>query len=96
MDTEEALFEMLDKGQIDLIEYFDAPPVRKPGRSYQPVLEEGRYCLMAMNHPLASRTSLTVEDLLPYQICVYRFDRVPGFKEYMEEKYPAANLSEHA
>ena len=49
---------------------------------------------MSPSHPLASRKKLTLDDLKGQHIIVYRFDRIPGFREYVEECYPDIRLSE--
>ena len=36
-------------------------------------------------HPLASRETLTLDDLAGQHIIVYRFDRLPGLREYVEK-----------
>ncbi len=94
MESEEQLFIDLDSGALDAIEYFDCPRVHAAGRNFEPLIWEGRDCLMSPSHPLASRKKLTLDDLKGQHIIVYRFDRIPGFREYVEECYPEIRLSE--
>ena len=96
MESEDQLFSDLDSGALDAIEYFDCPRVHAAGRNFEPLIWEGRDCLMSPSHPLASRNKLTLDDLKGQHIIVYRFDRIPGFREYVEECYPDIRLSEDA
>ena len=94
MESEEQLFSDLDSGALDAIEYFDCPKAHAAGRNFEPLLVEGRDCLMSPSHPLAGRKELTLADLKGQHIIVYRFDRIPGFREYVEANYPEIRLSE--
>ena len=94
MESEDQLFIDLDSGALDAIEYFDCPRVHAAGRNFEPLIWEGRDCLMSPSHPLASRKKLTLDDLKGQHIIVYRFDRIPGFREYVEKCYPGIRLSE--
>ncbi len=94
MESEDRLFEELDCGALDAIEYYDCPRARACGRHFEELLREGRDCLMSPNHPLANRAELTLEDLRGQHIIVFRFDRIPGFREYVSENYPDIRLSE--
>lgn len=94
MESEDQLFSDLDSGALDAIEYFDCPKAHAAGRNFESLIWEGRECLMSPNHPLASRKELTLDDLKGQHIIVYRFDRIPGFREYVEECYPDIRLSE--
>ena len=94
MESEEQLFSDLDSGILDAFEYFECPRAHASGRNFEPLIREGRNCLMSPNHPLASRAELTLEDLRGQHIIVYRFDRIPGFREYVAEHYPDIRLSE--
>ena len=94
MESEEQLFSDLDSGALDAIEYFDCPKAHAAGRNFEPLLVEGRDCLMSPSHPLAGRKALTLADLKGQHIIVYRFDRIPGFREYVEANYPEIQLSE--
>ena len=96
MESEEQLFADLDAGMLDAVEYYDCPKAHAMGRSFLPLIFEGRDCLMGPGHPLANRKELTPEDLRGQHIIVFRFDRVPGFREYMEANYPDVKLSEEA
>ena len=94
MESEDQLFSDLDSGALDAIEYFDCPKAHAAGRDFEALIWEGRDCLLSPNHPLASRKELTLDDLRGQHIIVYRFDRIPGFREYVEECYPDIRLSE--
>ena len=94
MESEDQLFSDLDSGALDAVEYFDCPRAHAAGRNFEPLITEGRDCLMSPSHPLASRKKLTLDDLKGQHIIVYRFDRIPGFREYVEEYYPDIRLSE--
>lgn len=94
MKSEEQLFIDLDAGMLDAVEYFDGPRAHAAGRMFQPLIREGRNCLMWPSHPLASRKELTLEELRGQHIVVHRFERIPGFREYVEEHYPDIRLSE--
>ncbi len=94
MESEDQLFSDLDNGALDAVEYFECPRAHAAGRNFEPLLWEGRNCLMSPSHPLASRKALTMEDLRGQSIVVYRFDRIPGFREYMEKHYPDVKVSE--
>lgn len=94
MESEDQLFSDLDSGALDAIEYFDCPKAHAAGRDFEALIWEGRDCLMSPNHPLAARKELTLEDLKGQHIIAYRFDRIPGFREYVEECYPDIRLSE--
>lgn len=94
MENEEQLFIDLDNGALDVIEYFDCPKAHGSGRCYLPLIWEGRDCLMSANHPLAGRKELSLDDLRGQRLIVYRFDRIPGLKEHLEENYPDIILSE--
>ena len=94
MESEEQLFSDLDSGLMDVVEYFDAPKAHAPGRCYLPLVWEGRDCVMSPNHPLAGREELTLADLRGQRLVVYRFDRIPGFQEYVHANYPEIELSE--
>ena len=94
MESEDQLFSDLDSGALDAIEYFDCPKAHAAGRSFEPLIWEGRDCLLSPNHPLAARKELTLDDLKGQHIIVYRFDRIPGFREYVEERYPDIRLNE--
>ena len=50
--------------------------------------------MMSPNHPLASRASLTLDDLAGQHIIVYRFERLPGLREFIEQNYPQIRISE--
>ena len=63
MESEEQLFSDLDRGALDVIEYFDCPRAHAAGRNFAPLFREGRDCMMSPNHPLASRETLTLDDL---------------------------------
>ncbi len=94
MENEDQLFSDLDGGLLDAVEYHDCPRAHTAGRNFVPLITEGRDCLMSPNHPLAGKQQLTLEDLRGQHIIVYRFDRIPGFREYVEEHYPDIRLSE--
>lgn len=94
MESEDQLFSDLDGGALDAIEYYECPRAHAAGRNFEPLIWEGRDCLMSPNHPLANRKELTMEDLRGQHIIVYRFDRIPGFREYAEAHYPDIRLSE--
>ena len=94
MESEEQLFSDLDRGALDVIEYFDCPRAHAAGRNFEPLFWEGRDCMMSPNHPLASRETLTLDDLAGQHIIVYRFDRLPGLREYVEKWYPDIRISE--
>ena len=94
MENEDQLFADLDSGALDAFEYFDSPRAHAAGRRFEPLLREGRDCLMSPNHPLASRKSLTLDDLRGQHIIVHRFDRLPGFREFIEKNYPDIRISE--
>ena len=94
MESEDQLFIDLDRGALDVIEYFDCPRAHAAGRNFEPLFWEGRDCLMAPGHPLSSRKKLTLEDLSGQHIIVYRFDRLPGLREYIEKQYPDIRISE--
>ena len=96
MENEDQLFDDLDSGALDAIEYFECPRAHAAGRNFEPLIWEGRDCLVSPNHPLASRRELTLDDLKGQHLTVYRFDRIPGFRELVEERYPDIRLSEHA
>jgi DNA-binding transcriptional LysR family regulator len=94
MESEEQLFSDLDRGALDVIEYFDCPRAHAAGRNFEPLFWEGRDCMMSPNHPLASRDTLTLDDLAGQHIIVYRFDRLPGLREYVEKWHPDIRISE--
>ncbi|MBQ7520961.1 MAG: LysR family transcriptional regulator [Clostridia bacterium] len=94
MEREEQLFADLDKGQLDVVEYYDGVRARVPGRCYLPLIWEGRDCVMSPNHPLAGRKELTLDDLRGQRVVVYRFERVAGLREYLETHYPDIQFSE--
>ena len=94
MEGEEQLFADLDSGALDAVEYFECPRAHMDGRNFEPLIWEGRDCLMSESHPLASRKKLTLEDLRGQSIVVYRFDRIPGFREFVEKNYPEIRVSE--
>ena len=94
MESEDQLFADLDNGILDAVEYFDCPRAHSAGRVFAPLLWEGRNCLMSPNHPLASRKNLVLDDLHGQHIIVYRFDRLPGIREYIENNYPDIRISE--
>jgi DNA-binding transcriptional LysR family regulator len=94
MESEEKLFTDLDRGALDVVEYYDCPRAHSAGRSFVPLLREGRDCMMSANHPLANRESLTLDDLRGQHIIVYRFERLPGLREYIEKNYPEIRISE--
>ena len=77
-----------------VIEYFDCPRAHAAGRNFEPLFWEGRDCMMSPNHPLASHDILTLDDLAGQHIIVYRFDRLPGLREYVEKSYPDIRISE--
>ena len=94
MESEDQLFIDLDSGALDAVEYFDCPRAHAAGRCFEPLLREGRDVLMSPNHPLASRKSLTLDDLRGQHIIVHRFDRLPGFREMIEKNYPDIRITE--
>ena len=94
MESEDQLFTDLDRGALDVIEYFDCPRAHAAGRNFEPLFWEGRDCLLAPVHPLSSRKELTLDDLKGQHIIVYRFDRLPGLREYVEKHYPDIRISE--
>ena len=94
MESEDQLFIDLDRGALDVIEYFDCPRAHASGRNFEPLFWEGRDVLMSPSHPLADRKELTLEDLSGQHIIVYRFDRLPGLREYVEQNYPDIEISE--
>lgn len=94
MESEDQLFSDLDSGALDAVEYFESPRVHAAGRSFVPLIREGRDVLMSPGHQLAAREELTFSDLRGQHIIVYRFDRIPGFREYVETNYPEIQLSE--
>lgn len=94
MESEDKLFSDLDRGALDVIEYYDNPRAHAVGRHFEPLFREGRNCLMSPSHPLASRKELTLDDLNGQHIIVYRFDRLPGLREYISEFYPGIRISE--
>ena len=94
MESEDQLFIDLDRGALDVIEYYDCPRAHTAGRTFVPLIREGRDAMMSPNHPLASRASLTLDDLAGQHIIVYRFERLPGLREYIEQNYPQIRISE--
>ena len=94
MESEDKLFTDLDRGTLDVVEYYDCPRAHSAGRSFVPLLREGRDCMMSANHPLANREFLTLDDLRGQHIIVYRFERLPGLREYIEKNYPEIRISE--
>ena len=94
MESEDQLFNDLDSGALDAVEYFECPRAHAAGRNFVPLIWEGRNCLLSPSHPLAARNELTLEDLRGQHIIVYRFDRIPGFQEYMMERHPDIKVSE--
>ena len=94
MESEDQLFSDLDSGALDAVEYFECPRAHAAGRNFVPLILEGRDVLMSPGHPLADRKELTFSDLRGQHIIVYRFDRIPGFREYVEERYPDIRVSE--
>ena len=94
MESEDQLFTDLDRGALDVIEYFDSPRAHVSGRHFEPLFREGRDALMSPGHPLAARKELTLDDLVGQHIIVYRFERLPGLREYIEERYPGIRISE--
>lgn len=94
MESEEQLFSDLDSGALDAVEYFESPRAHAAGRNFVPLIREGRDVLMSPGHPLAARKELTFSDLRGQHVIVYRFDRIPGFREYVETYYPDIRVSE--
>lgn len=94
MESEDELFSDLDAGVLDAVEYYECARAHASGRNFAPVIREGRSCLLSPGHPLASREELTLEDLRGQHIIVYRFDRIPGFREYTAVHYPEIRVSE--
>ena len=94
MEPEDQLLNDLDRGALDVIEYYDCPRAHAAGRIFVPLIVEGRDAMMSPNHPLASRKSLTLEDLAGQHIIVYRFERLPGLREFIEQNYPQIRISE--
>ena len=94
MESEDQLFIDLDRGTLDIIEYFDCPHAHAAGRCFEPLFWEGRDVLMSPTHPLVSRDMLTLDDLSGQHIIVYRFDRLPGLREFVENHYPDIRISE--
>ena len=94
MEPEDQLLNDLDRGALDVIEYYDCPRAHTAGRTFVPLIREGRDAMMSPNHPLASRASLTLDDLAGQHIIVYRFDRLPGLREHVEKSYPDIRISE--
>ena len=94
MEPEDQLLNDLDRGALDVIEYYDCPRAHTAGRTFVPLIREGRDAMMSPNHPLASRASLTLDDLAGQHIIVYRFERLPGLREFIEQNYPQIRISE--
>lgn len=94
MESEDQLFVDLDRGVLDVIEYYDCPRAHTAGRTFVPLIREGRDAMMSPNHPLADRWQLTLDDLAGQHIIVYRFERLPGLREYIEQNYPQIRISE--
>lgn len=94
MESEDQLFIDLDRGALDVIEYFDCPRAHASGRHFEPLFWEGRDVLLSASHPLTAKKELTLDDLRGQHIIVYRFDRLPGFREYVEQNYPDIEISE--
>ncbi|MBQ6060286.1 MAG: LysR family transcriptional regulator [Clostridia bacterium] len=94
METEDQLLNDLDRGALDVVEYYDCPRAHAAGRIFVPLIVEGRDAMMSPNHPLASRKSLTLEDLRGQHIIVYRFERLPGLREFIGRNYPDIRISE--
>ena len=94
MEPEDQLLNDLDRGALDVIEYYDCPRAHAAGRIFVPLIVEGRDAMMSPNHPLASRKSLTLEDLRGQHIIVYRFERLPGLREFIGRNYPDIRISE--
>ena len=94
MESEDQLFIDLDRGALDVIEYYDCPRAHTAGRTFVPLIREGRDAMMSPNHPLADRWQLTLDDLAGQHIIVYRFERLPGLREYIEQNYPQIRISE--
>ena len=94
MESEEQLFADLDEGRLDAFEYYDCPRIHTFGRRFEPLIYEGRDCLMSASHPLARRSELTLEDLQGQRLIVYNFERIPGFREVVEKDYPQIILGE--
>lgn len=91
-DTFEALRNALLDGQIDALEFYDAPLTRHPLLQYIPLIVEGRDCLMTSDHPLSSRKTITLQDLIGQNVYVYEFERVPGLREYVREHCPQLTI----
>lgn len=93
-DEPNRLLTALAEGRLHIVEYFDAPKVRRMKLDYIPLMREGRSCLMAADHPLAALPGLQPEDLEGYRLYAFQFERVPGLEKYLSEHYPAIYLDE--
>lgn len=91
-DTFEALRQALLDGQIDALEFYDAPLTRSPLLRYIPLVTEGRSCLMTFDHPLAAKQRITPADLAGQTVYAYELERIPGLKEYIEAHSPQAQF----
>ncbi len=94
MENEDQLFNDLDAGVLDAVEYYECPRAHAAGRNFEPLIWEGRNCLLSPSHPLASKQELTLKDLRGQHIIVYRFERIPGFQEYVMTYYPEIKVTE--
>lgn len=95
-DHFEELRRMLLNGQIDALEFYDAPLTRHPQLQYIPLIVEGRYCLMTHDHRLAKKAKVTMEDLIGENVYVYEFERVPGLREYAATHCPQLTIKSSA
>ena len=93
-DTAQKLLSALLEGSLDVMEYYDAPQARLPALKYIPLVREGRFCLMAADHPLARLPLLKPEDLQGQRLYAFQYERVPGLRQYLGQHYPAIRLEE--
>lgn len=66
--TKENLVQKVLDGYLDVAEFIYRPSNLVDGISYQKIKNMEYTCVMINTHPLAFKSSITAEDLLPYQV----------------------------
>lgn len=62
------------EGRLDVAEYVYRPELEKSGVQYLKLFPLSYNCLVAPSHPLSSRESITMEDLVGNTVCINKGD----------------------
>lgn len=80
--------EVLQNGEVDVIEYPALPDASERGLTFEPLLTAKRCCLVLPSSPLARLSVVTPHDLVGQDVCLFCFAWATEFIDTLKQEEP--------